>query len=409
MKQHYSVFIALRYLMSRKKRASISFNTFMSTMGIALGVFALLLVLSVMSGYTETLQNKILGVNAHIVALSYSGRIANYDDVADKLMKIDGVKGVSPFLMGQVMISHDRKSRGIFIRGIETHRERQTTDIHKHIIEGDFDAIDIRSDLPGIIIGNEIANDLNAGVSDIVNIISPMGSRQIVGFTPRVQQFRVTAIFRSGMYEYDSTLGITSIRDLQNFFQTGKTANVIQLKLDDIYNTIPVKAAVKEILGPRFYTRDWMDMNRNLFAALKLQKFTFFIILTLIVVVAAFNIISSLVMNVLEKGREIAILKAMGSTNRGIMSVFMIQGFLVGFVGTVIGIVSAYIIGYLLNAYHFIKLPADIYYLGHLTASFKLSDFIAVTVSAMIICFLATLYPSWKASRLDPVEPLRYE
>ncbi len=395
--------------MSRKKRASISLNTLISIMGIALGVFALLLVLSVMSGYTETLQNKILGVNAHIVALSYSGRIANYEEVAGKLRNIDGVKGISPFLMGQVMISHNKKSKGIFIRGVDTIHEQQTTDIHKHIIEGDLKTINVRSDLPGIVIGHEIANDLNAGVDDAVNIISPIGSRQTVGFTPRVKQFRVAAIFRTGMFEYDSTLAITSIRDLQDFFQSGKTANVIQLKLEDIYNTAPVKLAANEILGRRFYTRDWMEMNRNLFAALKLQKFVFFIILILIVVVAAFNIISSLVMNVLEKGREIAILKTMGSTNKGIMSVFMIQGFLVGLVGTVIGILSAYVIGYLLNTYHFIKLPADIYYLGHLTASFKISDFIAVTVSAMIICFLATIYPSWKASRLDPVEPLRYE
>jgi lipoprotein-releasing system permease protein len=211
------------------------------------------------------------------------------------------------------------------------------------------------------------------------------------------------------MYEYDANLAIASLRSVQDFFHMQSRINAIEVRIDDIYAAPQIKKAIQSVVGARFYARDWMEMNRNLFSSLKLQKFVFFIILTLIILVAAFNIASTLIMNVLEKEREIAILKTMGATNRGIMSIFMIQGLLIGFAGTLIGISMAYITGYLINSYDLIKLPADIYYLGNLTARMKLSDFIIVSISAIIISFISTLYPAWKASRINPIEPLRYE
>jgi lipoprotein-releasing system permease protein len=230
-----------------------------------------------------------------------------------------------------------------------------------------------------------------------------------LGMLPRVKKFEVVGIFEIGMFEYDANLAIASLSSVQDFLRFGDNVNGIEVKLNNIYAAPQLKDKIADVLGPGFYAKDWMEMNRNLFSALKLEKFTMFVILTLIVLVAAFNIVSTLIMNVIEKEREIAILKTMGATNRGIMSIFMIQGTLIGLAGTAIGLFSGYVIGYLLNTYELIKLPADVYYLSHLPVKMNFSDFISVCTSAVVISFLATLYPAWQASRLNPVEAIRYE
>jgi lipoprotein-releasing system permease protein len=395
--------------MSKKKHRSISFNTFISVAGVALGVMALLVVLSVMSGFHQDLQNKILGANAHVVVVSYTGKISDYREKVAEIIRVNGVKAASPFLMGQVMLSHNNRAHGIFIRGVDTRTETQTIDIYKHMKEGPFDAIDRKQDVPGILLGSELAANLGAYLHDTVNVISPVGEMGPLGMLPRVKKFEVVGIFEIGMFEYDANLAIASLSSVQDFLRFGDNVNGIEVKLDNIYAAPQLKNKIADVLGPRFYAKDWMEMNRNLFSALKLEKFTMFVILTLIVLVAAFNIVSTLIMNVIEKEREIAILKTMGATNRGIMSIFMIQGTLIGLAGTAIGLFSGYVIGYLLNTYELIKLPADVYYLSHLPVKMNLSDFISVCTSAVVISFLATLYPAWQASRLNPVEAIRYE
>ncbi|HDL20623.1 MAG TPA: lipoprotein-releasing ABC transporter permease subunit [Nitrospirae bacterium] len=395
--------------MSKKRRRSISFNTVISTAGVALGVMALLVVLSVMSGFQEDLQKKILGVNAHVVVMSYSGKIQKYLDVMKKAEEIKGVKAASPFLMGQVMLSRNQRSQGVFIRGILPKYEKRTTEIYKHMYMGNFDDLAKNSSTPGIIIGRELASSLGVLPGDTVNVISPIGEMGPLGMLPRAKKFRVVGIFEVGMYDYDANLAIVSLNSLQEFLHFPGQVNAIELRLDDIYSAPVIKKSVIGILGPTFYARDWIEMNRNLFAALKLEKFTMFIILTLIILVAAFNIVSTLIMNVIEKEREIAILKTMGATDRGIMSIFMIQGLLIGIIGTLIGLTGGFLISFLINNFEIIKLPADVYYLSHLPAKMELSDFIIVCTSAVFISFLATIYPARQASKLAPAEALRYE
>jgi len=395
--------------MSKKKHRSISFNTVVSIAGVALGVMALLVVLSVMSGFHEDIQKKILGVNSHIVAFSYTGKISNYLEKTKEIEQLKGVKAAAPFLMGQVMISHNRRSHGIFIRGVIPELEKRTLDIHNRMKAGSYEDIEKKGDEPGIILGNELAASLGVFLGDPVSVISPVGEMGPLGMLPRVKKFKVVGIFEIGMYEYDSNLAITSLADLQNFMRFGDNVNAIEVKLYDIYDAGKIKEQVENVLGPRHYARDWMEMNRNLFSALKLEKLMMFVILALIILVAAFNIVSTLIMNVIEKEREIAILKTMGATNNGIMSIFMIQGLLIGLTGTVIGLISGLLICYLLGTYELIKLPADVYYLSHLPVKLELSDFLAVCFCAIFISFLATIYPARQAAKLDPIEAIRYE
>ena len=238
---------------------------------------------------------------------------------------------------------------------------------------------------------------------------SPIGDMGPFGMLPRAKKFKVVGVFEMGMYEYDANLAIADLAPVQEFLRSPDRVSSIELRIDDIYTASAIKEDVMEVLGPDFHARDWMEMNRNLFAALKLEKLTMFIILTLIVLVAAFNIVSTLIMNVIEKEREIAILKTMGTTNNGIMNIFIIQGLLVGLFGTLIGLAGGYVISYLINTYEIIKLPADVYYLSHLPVKMKPVDFIVVCLSAVLISFLATIYPARQAAKLNPVEALRYE
>ncbi|NOY39032.1 MAG: lipoprotein-releasing ABC transporter permease subunit [Nitrospirae bacterium] len=409
MKLPYPILIALRYLKSKKKHRGISFNTVITTGGVAVGVMALLVVLSVMSGFHEDLRKKILGVNAHIVVLNYTGGIENHEGVIKELKTIPRVTGASPFVLGQVMVSKGKRAHGVYLRGIDPAYEDQTTSLREHMKEGTLDNLTEDSTLPGIILGSELSGILGAYVGDEINVISPVQEIGPMGMLPRVRKFRVVGLFEVGMYEYDTNLALTSLKAAQEFFRTGNAVTGIELRIDDIYSAPEVRERVQEILGPPFYARDWMQMNKNLFSALKLEKFTMFVILTLIILVASFNIISTLIMNVIEKEREIAILKAMGATNRAIMAIFIFQGLMIGLAGTTIGVTGGYLLGYLLNTYEIIKLPPDVYYLSSIPVKMNLSDFVAVSLSAICISFLATIYPAYQAARLNPVEPLRYE
>jgi lipoprotein-releasing system permease protein len=405
----YQVFIALRYLKSKKKHRGLSVNTAISIGGVAVGVMALLVVLAVMSGFQQDLQKKILGANAHIIVRDYRGAMSGYERVATALKNQKDVVSFAPFVLGQVMVSHEKSAHGVYLRGIEPDIERKTTDIIQHLKEGSFEGLSESSGLPGIILGSELASNLGVFVGDTVNIVSPIGEIGPMGMLPKVKRFKVVGIFEIGMFEYDSNLVLTGMKAAQDFFSMRDDISGVEVRLDDIYKAAEVTKRLQAELGFPYEVMDWMAMNKNLFSALRLEKFAMFVILVLIVLVASFNIISNLIMNVIEKSREIAILKAMGATNSGIMTVFMLQGLLIGLIGTVIGITGGLLLGYILNTYQLIKLPADVYYLNHLPVLMKLSDFVMISTSAIVISFLATLYPAWQAAKLDPVEPLRYE
>lgn len=409
MKFPYQIFIALRYLKSKKKNKGVSVTTAISIGGVAVGVMALLVVLAVMTGFQQDLQKKILGANAHIIVRSFSGSISDYETLATKIRREKHVVSVAPFVLGQVMVSSGHSAHGVFLKGIDPDLEARTTEIISHIKDGDMRGLNAEEGVSGIILGKELAANLGVFIGDKVNVISPIGEIGPMGMLPRVKQFKVVAIFEIGMFEYDSNLVLVGMKTAQDFFSLKNEISGIEVHLDDIYKAPVVRQRIQEELDMPFQVMDWMQMNKNLFSALKLEKFAMFIILVLIVLVASFNIISNLIMNVIEKSREIAILKAIGATNTGIMTVFMLQGLLIGLIGTCIGVTGGYALGYILNTYEIIKLPADVYYLSHLPVKMELFDFCVVSLSAIIISFIATLYPAWQAAKLNPVEPLRYE
>jgi lipoprotein-releasing system permease protein len=409
MKLPYQVFIALRYLKSKKKHKGVSVNTAISIGGVAVGVMALLVVLSVMSGFHQDLQKKILGANAHIIVRDFKGSFSDYDRVASTLKQNPEVVSQAPFIIGQVMVSFGNRAHGVFIRGIDPEIESRTTDILSHIKEGDFRTLHTDAAVPGIILGKELAGTLGVLLHDTVNVVSPIGEIGPMGMLPKVKQFRVVGIFEIGMFEYDSNLVLTGMKPAQEFFGMKDGISGIEVRLKDIYRAPEVKKQLQETLGFKYIVLDWMQMNKNLFSALKLEKFAMFVILVLIVLVASFNIISNLIMNVIEKSREIAILKAIGATSNSIMIIFMLQGLFIGLIGTFIGIAGGYALGFILNKYQIIRLPADVYYLSHLPVKMSAFDFVTVSLSAIMISFLATIYPAWQAAKLNPVEPLRYE
>lgn len=396
-------FIALRYLKSRKK--GLSFGTVISISGVALGVMALIVVISVVSGFHEDLQKKILGTQAHAVVLSYSGGISDYRSLMELLSNKDEIKAYSPFVMGQVLVSSGKRAHGLYIRGIIPEYDRQTTEIFQHIKY----KYQNYTDLPWIIIGKELANLLGVLPGDTVTVISPMGTIGPLGIIPKVKKFIVTGIFEIGMFEYDTNLAITDLKTAQTFFDYGDTVTGIQLKLKDVYRADKISQTLTKQLGDSFYVKDWMQMNRNLFSALKLEKFAMFVILILIVLVASFNIISMLMVNVTEKQRDIAILKSMGATDNLIKLIFMSQGLIIGLIGTLFGLAGGLALCEIIKSYDIVKLPADVYYLSKLPVKVKILDVALISASALLISLISTIYPAHRASKLNPVEILRYE
>ncbi|MEK6545028.1 MAG: lipoprotein-releasing ABC transporter permease subunit [Nitrospinota bacterium] len=418
----YELFISLRYLKAKRKQAFISLITWISIGGVAVGVTALIVVISVMSGMQEDLRNKILGTNSHVVVLNNEGGIKNDKEIIKKIEGVEHVVSASPFIFNQVMLTSAHNVSGIAVRGIDPDLEAKVTDLANRIKEGGLKFLKTpqippspplekggERGLEGIVIGKDLARNLAVFMGDKVDMISPFGRVTPMGTAPKVEKFKVVGIFETGMYEYDSSLALISISTAQRFFNMGETVTGIEIKVDDIYIADSIADKIHHMLGFPYWTRDWMEMNKNLFSALKLEKFGMFVILILIIVVAAFNIIGTLIMMVMEKGRDIAILKSMGATERSIMKIFMTEGLIIGVAGTIIGCLGGYFLCELLDTYHFIKLPSDVYQIDTLPVKMNLFDFLYISISAIAISFLATIYPSWNASRLDPVEALRYE
>ncbi len=420
---NYELFISLRYLRARRKQIFVSIITFISIAGIFLGVAALIIVLAVMNGFEKDLRDKILGVNSHIVVMDYSGAMRNYRHVMTQIEKIPGVVASTPFIYSQAMLKNKESATGIVLRGLSVKNAASVVNIGK-ITEGSLDRLERKkageqgpSGRPGIIIGRELAKNLAVSLGDPLFVISPSGISTPMGMTPRMRVFGVAGIFESGFYEYDATMAYISLEECQNFLNMGDAVTGLELKLDDIYQADKIGKQIERKLGFRYWVRNWMEMNRNLFSALKLEKRVMFIILSLIVLVAAFNIISALIMIVMEKNKDIAILKTMGATREGIMKIFILQGIIVGAIGTFFGTVAGLVVSFNLedisrfieNSFGFKILPGDVYYLSELPSQVNYGDVAAIVVGTLLISFLATIYPSWRASRLDPAEALRYE
>lgn len=403
----YEFFIAIRYLAAKRRGRSVSLNTFVSMGGVALGVAALMGTLGVMTGFQEDIRDKILGTNSHIVVMDRTrDTIKDYTGIAAKIAASPRVAATTPFIYSQVLMTSERNVHGVVLRGIDPATEGKVTEIERNIKEGKIKDLS-RPSYNGVIIGKELARKLSVQMGDQLNLVSPVGTPGPLGIVPKIRKFEVAGIFDSGMYEYDSSLAYISISAAQEFLNLGDVVTGIEVRVDDIFIADKVAERLEGELGFPFWARDWMKMNRNLFSALKLEKIIMFIILVLIILVASFNIVSTLIMIVTEKGREIAILKTMGTKRAGVMRIFMIDGIIIGLVGTAIGIPLGFAGGYALETFY--TFPGDIYYISHIPVKIKLLDIFSVGLSAMLISFLATIYPSWRAARLDPAEALRYE
>ena len=414
----YELIIALRYLRAKRRQRTISLNTFISIAGVTLGVAALIATLAVMSGFEDSLREKILGTNAHVVIVDRAQRpIEGYDEVLKTIARLPHVRAATPFIYNQVLLTADANVHGVILRGIDPATEGTVTDIERNLVDGRL--ADLSNTFPppadkpglsprsGIVIGKELALRLGVFMGDTLNVVSPRGTMGPFGMVPKLRPYQVVGIFDSGMYDYDSSIAYISLAQAQDFFQMGDAVTGVEIKVDEIFRAEAVASAAEAALGGAYWVRDWKEMNRNLFSALKLEKIIMFIILVLIILVAAFNIIGTLTMIVIEKSREIAILKAMGATRRAVMGIFMLDGLIIGGMGVLIGIPLGYLVCWGIETFY--TLPADVYYISHIPVRINLFDVVLVAGSALFITFLATVYPSWQAGRLAPVEALRYE
>ena len=411
MKLPFEIRVGLRYMKAKRKQAFISIISAFSVLGVMLGVMTLIIVLGVMNGFEKDLKEKILGTVSHLVVLNHSTRtVTGWPQLIDRINVLDGIKAVTPYIYGQAMLSAHGKVRGVIVRGIDVATAGNVIYLPRYLQSGSLQDLAVLTDtLPGIIVGKEltVSNSLREG--DVVQLISPQGKRTPVGAVPKVHNFRIAGIFKSGMYEFDANFVYMELAQAQKFFEMGDGVTGIEVALNDIYYAPKLGTRIEASLGSPFWTRTWKDMYRNLFSALKLEKIAMFIILTFIVLVAAFNIIISLIMLVMEKSRDIAILKALGATSERIMRIFIVQGMVVGIVGTFLGALAGLAGSAILARYPLIELPEEIYTISQLPVSIEAWDVLIICAVALTICFLATLYPSLRAARLEPVEALRYE
>jgi lipoprotein-releasing system permease protein len=434
----YEIFVGLRYLRAKRRQRTISLNTFVSVAGITMGVAALIGTLGIMTGFKEDLQAKILGTTSHIVISDSAHEgMTDYDKVTVQVEQVPHVLAATPFVFRQVLLTSQSAVQGIVLRGIDPKREARVTELARNIADcsnpaerlvcGNLEDLDRHRQTagvapstgpgtgsdpghPGIILGKELARRLRVSVGDAVNVVSPVGPASSIGtmvMTPKIRTFRVVALFESGMYEYDSSLAYLALDEAQKFFNMGNTVTGIEVKVDDIFMADRTAKSIEKALGFPYWARDWMQLNKNLFSALKLEKTMMFLLLVLITIVASFNIVSTLTMIVTEKQREIAVLKAMGATKKGIMRIFMLNGLIIGLTGTAIGVPLGYTFLWLIQNYW--TFDQTIYYIARIPVHVQAVDVVLVSVSAILISFAATLYPSWQAAKLDPAAALRYE
>jgi lipoprotein-releasing system permease protein len=408
---NFEWFIGLRYLRAKHRHGFISLISLISVGGITVGVIALIVVLAVFSGFTDGLRDQILGVNSHIIVQRLGGSMKEYDLVRDRLLTVDGVVGATPYLYAQTLLSSASGGNGVVLRGIDPATAKNVISLPKQMISGTIDELEDvpeASTVPNIILGKNLASDLRVRVGDKVKLISPSGPLTPMGVIPKIKTCRISGIFETGMFEYDNSLAYMSIPEVQGFLGAEDIVHGIEVavKESELNRADQIAALIPNTLGPGFIAKDWMMMNRNLYAAFKLEKIGMFIAVALIILVAALNIISALVMVVMEKSKDIAILKSMGATSQAIMRIFFLQGLVIAVAGTTLGVAGGLGICELLSRYKFIELPSNVYPMTTLPIKVLPLDVTIIAISSIVITLLATLYPSWKASSVQPAEVL---
>jgi len=408
----FELFIGARYLRAKQRQAFISLITLLSIAGVTLGVMALIIVIAVMAGFESDLKSRILSVESHVVVMRHGGSFTDYAKVSDWINGVEGVKASTPFILSQIMIRSASGMSGAVIRGIVPESAGK---VITSISQDGLKALAARTaakpsatDIPGVVLGKELMKNLGVAKGDMIHLLSPRGMISPAGLIPVMKRFQVVGEFESGMYEYDGSLAYMNLSDAQKFLHMEDAITGIEVRVDDIYKARQISETITSRLGFPYWGRDWMQMNRNLFSALKLEKTVMFIILALIILVAAFNIASSLIMMVMEKTKDIAILKAMGATDQSIRRIFVFKGMTIGVIGTTLGVALGFVLCKLLEHYKFIELPGDVYYITKLPVLLKTFDVVSIATASLIICFLATLYPARQASGLNPVEAIRY-
>ena len=411
----FEIFVGLRYTRAKRRNHFISFISLISMLGITLGVMALIVVLSVMNGFQDELRSRILGVASHIEISGFDLTLSDWQSVAAQVAGDRHVLASAPYVSGQGLMAFDQSVAGVSVRGVRPELEDQVADIGRHMKAGRFAAL--RDGEWGVVIGDALAQSLGAQLGDKLTLITPEGQITPAGMIPRLKQLRVVGIYHIGMYEYDAGMVFMALGDAQRLFRTGDAVSGLRLKVDDFYRAPQIAHALTLRLGGRYYLRDWTQSHSNFFKAVEMEKHVMFVILSLIVAVAAFNIVSTLVMVVTDKQADIAILRTLGASPGSIMRIFMLQGVVIGVVGTGLGVVSGVLLALNVSTLvpaiehtfgvHF--LSSDVYQISELPAKLDPHDVWVIGLVSLVLSWLATIYPSWRAAATQPAEALRYE
>ena len=409
----FELYIGRRYLRAKQKQAFVSLITILSIAGVTVGVMALIVVIAVMTGFDADLKARILGGQSQVMLMRHGGGVKDYRMVMAKVEKTKGVEAATPFIVTQAMLRSKSGAAGVVIRGIDPATAGRVMKTLEQVTLPDLSSREANQQAlprePGIVLGKELARNLGVIEGDRIYLISAHGMLSPIGHLPAMKQFKVTGFFQSGMYEYDQTFAFIHINDAQKMLRMGDSVTGIDIRVSDIYAARNIAEKIVSELGFPYWARDWMQMNQNLFRALKMERWVMAIILILIVLVAAFNIASSLIMLVMGKTRDIAILKAMGATNKSIRKIFVFNGMVIGAIGTFLGLCLGLLLCTLLKHYDIYELTGDIYYFTTtLPVKVEILWVLGIVSAAMAICFLATIYPARQAAKLNPVEAIRY-
>ena len=424
----FELFIAARYLRAKRRQAVIGVVTVISIIGVAAGVASLIISLAINNGFRQDLQNRLLGSTAHVgLERAQADGIRNWRPLLEKVAHQPHVIAASPALYEQVLVSRGARARGLELKGVIPRYESQVSELLESLKIGSAEALrasqvfvngsaeaqqnadENAAAYPPIVLGEDLADDLGATMGSVVLVTSPQGELTPYGLVPKYKRFKVVGLFKSGFYDYDSSWGLIRLEDAQALFGLGDVISVIEVKVDDIYKAPQIGTEIENIAGPGFMTTNWEEQNRSLFRALKLEGVVTFITISLIVFVAALNILISLTMMVMEKTKDIAVLMSMGTRKSQIRRIFTCQGLLIGVVGTAIGLVVGYVLSYLGGHYHWIRLSAEVYSIDYVPFAPKAVHGVIVAATAIVVSLLATVYPSWSAARILPAEALRYE